>query len=160
MSARSPFAIATAAAEATPAPTPGFAAQLYVDGIAHAGNTDYVAIKSRDPDNKQPLIFLEVGKTNPDGLKVERVSWSKELGKSTVDVSKAGEKATLEFDEQSLKGVAAAAAPPGPPACPSQTCRTPECQCPEGRRISQCQTASRHTTVSTRSSPASQGPLG
>jgi hypothetical protein len=116
MSARSPFAIATASAAATAAPTPGFAAQLFVDGVAHVGKTDYVAIKSRDPD--QPaVIFLEVGKTSTDGLKVERVTWSTEMGKSTVDVSKAGEKATLEFDEQTVKAVAAAAAaaPPGPP---------------------------------------------
>ena len=54
MSARSPFAVATAAAAATAAPTPGFASQLYVDGIAHVGKTDFVAIKSRDPDAARP----------------------------------------------------------------------------------------------------------
>jgi hypothetical protein len=118
MSARSPFAIATAAAAATPAATPGFAAQLYVDGVAHVGKTDFVAIKSRDPE-QQAVIFLEVGKSNADGLKVERVSWSNTLGKSTVDVSKAGERATLEFDEQNLKNAtAAAAAPAGQPGMP------------------------------------------
>jgi hypothetical protein len=96
MSASSPFAIATAAA--TAAPTPGFAAQLFIDGVAHVGKSDFVAIKSRDPDN-QKVIFLEVGKTTEDGLKVERIKWSDEMGKSTVDVSKAGEKATLVFDQ-------------------------------------------------------------
>jgi hypothetical protein len=116
MSARSPFAIATAAAAPTAAPTPGFAAQLYVDGVAHVGKSDFVAIKSRDPD-QQNVIFLEVGKSNADGLKVERIMWSNEMGKSTVDVSKAGERATLEFDEQTVKSVAttAAAAPPNQP---------------------------------------------
>jgi hypothetical protein len=110
MSARSPFAIATAAAPASAAPTPGFASQLYVDAVAHVGKTDFAAIKSRDPA-QQTVIFLEVGKSNPDGLKVERVNWSNEMGKSTVDVSKAGERATLEFDETAIKN---AAAPPNP----------------------------------------------
>jgi hypothetical protein len=100
MSARSPFAVATAAAAPTAAPTPGFAAQLYVDGMAHVGKTDFVAIKSRDQD--KAAIFLEVGKSTPDGMKVERVKWSSEMGKSTVDVAKGGEKATLAFDEQQI----------------------------------------------------------
>jgi len=101
MSARSPFAVASAAAAPAAAPTPGFAAQLYVDGMAHVGKSDFVAIKSRDPD-KPASIFLEVGKSTPDGMKVERVKWSSEMGKSTVDVAKGGEKATLAFDEQQI----------------------------------------------------------
>lgn len=111
MSARSPFAIATASSAPTAAPTPGFAAQLYVDGVAHVGSTDFVAIKSRDPD-KQSVIFLEVGESSRDGMKVERVKWSDEMGKSTVDVSKAGEKATLIFDEAQMKTIAVAPAQP------------------------------------------------
>jgi hypothetical protein len=111
MSARSPFAIATAPTAAA-APTPGFAAQLFVDGVARVGKTDFVAIKSRDP-GQRALIFLEVGQSNSDGLKVERVSWSPEMGKSTVEVSKAGETATLEFDEQTVKNAAAPGGPPG-----------------------------------------------
>jgi len=114
MSAKSPFAVASAGA-ATAAPTPGFAAQLYVDGVAHVGKTDFVAIKSRDAD-KPAAIFLEVGGTTNDGLKAERVHWSDELGKSTVDVTKAGEKATLLFDEQTVKNPPpGAVAPPGQP---------------------------------------------
>jgi hypothetical protein len=116
MSAKSPFAVATASSAATAAPTPGFAAQLYVDGVAHVGKTDFVAIKSRDPD--QPaVIFLEVGKSAPDGMKAERVQWSDEMGKSTVDVSKNGEKATLIFDEAQLAKNASAvpAVMPGQP---------------------------------------------
>lgn len=116
MSAKSPFAVATASAAATAAPTPGFAAQLYVDGVAHVGKTDFVAIKSRDPD--QPaVVFLEVGKSTNDGMKVERVQWSDEMGKSTVDVSKNGEKATLVFDEAQMAKNASAvpAIMPGQP---------------------------------------------
>lgn len=58
MSQKSPFAVATATTT-TAAPTPGFAAQLYVDGIARIADTDYVAIKSRDQD--KPTLFLAVG---------------------------------------------------------------------------------------------------
>jgi hypothetical protein len=109
MSAKSPFAVASAAAAPTAAPTPGFAAQLYVDGVAHVGKSDFVAIKSRDPE-KPSVIFLEVGESTDDGMKIERVQWSDEMGKSTVDVSKGGEKATLIFDEQQMAQNAGAAA--------------------------------------------------
>jgi hypothetical protein len=105
MSAKSPFAVASATA--APAATPGFAAQLYVDGVAHVGNSDFVAIKSRDPGNPA-AIFLEVGESTQDGMKVEGVRWSDETGKSTVDVSKAGERATLAFDQATIKTAAAA----------------------------------------------------
>lgn len=101
MSAKSPFAVATAGADAGAAPTPGFAANLYVDGVSHLLNKDWVAIKSRDPDDQQ-VIFQEVGTTTPDGMKVVSVKWSSETGKSTVDVTKGGEKATLTFDESQI----------------------------------------------------------
>jgi hypothetical protein len=100
MSARSPFAISTASS-AVAAPTPDFAAQLYIDGVGHVGNADFVAIKSRDPTNHK-VLFLQVGKSSADGLTVERVIWSDQTGKSTVDVSKAGEKATLIFDQAQM----------------------------------------------------------
>jgi hypothetical protein len=112
MSARSPFAVATAAA-ANAAPTPGFAAQLYVDGVATVGSMQFVGIKSKDPDQPNPM-FLQVGKTSDDGMKVEDVKWSDEIGKSTVDVSKGGEKATLLFDEATVKS-AGSSAPQMPP---------------------------------------------
>jgi len=98
MSARSPFAVATAGAASTAVPTPDFAAQLYVDGVAHIGQADFVGIKSRDAE-KGTAIFLQVGDSTDDGMKVERVTWSDRRGKSTVDVSKGGKKATLIFDE-------------------------------------------------------------
>ena len=113
ISTRSPFTVATAAAPVAAA-TPGFAAQLYVDGVGRIGTNDYVAIKSRDPDQPN-VIFLEVGKSTDDGLKVERVTWSNEMGKSTVDVSKGGERATLSFDEAQIAKNATAAADNEPP---------------------------------------------
>jgi hypothetical protein len=115
MSTKSPFAVASATGAATAAPTPGFAAQLYVNGVVHLGRTDYAAIKSRDPD-QLTAVFLAVGETSPDGLKVEKIHWSDEMGKSTVDVSKNGEKATLIFDEQQM----AKNAPPVPAGMPGQ----------------------------------------
>ncbi len=90
MSARSPFAIASATAHVGAAATPGFAAQLYVDGVAHVGQSDFVAIKSRDPESPT-AIFVEVGKSTNDGITVNRVNWSAETGKSTVEVTKGGE---------------------------------------------------------------------
>jgi hypothetical protein len=113
ISAHSPFAVATATAAATAAPTPGFAAQLYADGVAHVGDVDFVVIKSRDPD-QQNVLFLPVGGTSTDGIKVERVNWSAEMGKSTVEVSKGNEKATLEFDEAAMKTATQSAPPPIP----------------------------------------------
>jgi len=100
MCTRSPFAVATAAA-AVAAATPGFATELFVDGVAHVGTSDFVAIKSRDMD-KGAAVFLEVGQSTEDGIKIERVRWSDEMGKSTVEVSKGTEKATLVFDEAQM----------------------------------------------------------
>ena len=112
MSSRSPFTVSTATAG--PAPTPGFAAQLYVDGVAHLGKTDFVAIKSKDADNPK-VLFLEVGKSSDDGMKVERIQWSEQMGKSTVDVSKGGERATLVFDQAQVASQPPNLVPPGMP---------------------------------------------
>ncbi len=119
MSAKSPFGVATAVSSPTAAATPGFAADLYVDGVAHVGAVDYVAIKSRDPD-KHDSLFLQVGDVSPDGLKVEGVEWSDQMGRSKVDVSKNGEKATLQFDQaQIVKGADAGGGMlPGQPGIP------------------------------------------
>jgi hypothetical protein len=111
MSAKSPFAVATAQAAATAAPTPGFAAELYVDGVSHIGKDDFAAIKSRDPDKPTPL-FLAVGASGTDGMKVDAVHWSDDMAKTTVDVSKNGEKATLVFDQAQLAKNANSAPPP------------------------------------------------
>jgi hypothetical protein len=99
--AKSPFAVPTVTA-AAPAATPDFAMQLYVQGVAHMGAKDFVAIKSRDL-NKPVTLFVAVGDSTSDGMRVDGIRWSDVSGKSTVDVSKAGEKATLEFDEATLK---------------------------------------------------------
>lgn len=106
MTTRSPFAVATAAAPQAAA-TPGFAVDLYVDGVAHLGQTDFVAIKSRDM-SKPVAMFVAVGDSTADGMRVDGIRWSDETGKSTVDVSKAGEKATLQFDGATMQQSAGA----------------------------------------------------
>ncbi|MGA3169724.1 MAG: hypothetical protein ABSE62_01815 [Chthoniobacteraceae bacterium] len=102
MSQKSPFAVATAVA-AAPAPTPGFASQLYINGIARVGDVYYVAIKSRDGDPNKPTMLLQIGQPSPDGMEVKSVNWSDVVGKSTVDVTKDGEDATLAFDEDQIE---------------------------------------------------------
>jgi hypothetical protein len=102
MSGHSPFAVATASAPEAAA-TPGFAAQLYVDGVVQVGTKEFAAIKSRDTTDMPNTLFLAVGATSNDGLKVEAVNWADEVGKSTVEVSKGGERALLSFDEATVK---------------------------------------------------------
>ena len=138
MSAKSPFAVASATAGANAAPTPGYAAQLYVQGVSQIGKKNFVAIKSRDPD-QQSGYFLEVGGTSADGLKVESVNWSDKMGKTTVDVSKAGEKrATLTFDEAQMAKNATA----GPAMIPGQPgIRLPTLPGQGGRLVFHFQTA-------------------
>jgi hypothetical protein len=110
LGARSPFAVATSPAAPAPAATPDFAAQLYADGVARIADTDYVAIKSRDPDDPA-AVLLRVGESTEDGIKIERIDWSNETGRSTVEVSKNGEKATLGFDQAQMKTVIVAPQP-------------------------------------------------
>jgi hypothetical protein len=100
MCAKSPFAVATAAA--TAAPTPGFATHLYVGATWRALGKDWVAIKDRE-SQQAPPICLEVGTTGTDGMRVEAVHWSEATARTTVDVSKNGEKFTLAFDEELMK---------------------------------------------------------
>ena len=107
---KSPFFVATTGPASAPEANPGFAADLYVDGVAHVGQTDFVAIKSRDPE-KRTAIFLQLGSHTADGLTVERVQWSDTMGKSTVDVAKGGEKAILVFDESQLANRSVATQP-------------------------------------------------
>ena len=114
MRVRSPFSVASASAAATAAPTPGFAAQLYIEGVATDGPKEFVAIKSRALDDKSNVMYLEVGGTSDDGMKVESMQYSAEMGKSTVTVSKGGERATLHFDEDQIaKGGDAGGGAPG-----------------------------------------------
>jgi hypothetical protein len=123
MSAKSPFSVATANGPAA-APTPGFAAQLYLNGLGNIGGKDYAAIKSRDPD-KPGVIWLKVGEPNTDGMKVERVQISDDPGKSTADVVLNGERATLTFDQAQLHAGPPAGAMPGAPNMPGGAIQLP-----------------------------------
>ena len=116
---KSPFALATPVV-AAPA-TPGFAASLYVTGIAKIGNADFVSISSRDQQSKFSLLSGEQGK---DDISLVSVEWSDQIGKSKVTIKKGAEFAVLEFDQAALAAQPAQpVAPPlpmggGPPGMP------------------------------------------
>lgn len=98
MKERSPFALATAVAPA--APTQGsFAANWFVSGIGRLGDSDFVAIKSRDLSTQ----FTLCGREPLNGVSVASVTWSEVIGKSTVILQKGTETAKLEFSESQLR---------------------------------------------------------
>jgi hypothetical protein len=96
---KSPFAVATAAAPG-PAPTPSFAANLYLSGLAKIGDREYASISTRDQTGK---ISLFVGDTASDGLQLVNVQWADAIGKSKVTVKKGSEFAVLEYDQAILQ---------------------------------------------------------
>jgi hypothetical protein len=106
---RSPFAPATAVVAATPQAS--FAANWYVSGVARIGDDNFVTIKSRDNTTQFTLFANEpVG-----GVTLASVSWSDQVGKSTVVLCKGTETARLEFNEAQLRAPAATAgASPAP----------------------------------------------
>jgi hypothetical protein len=104
--AHSPFSLAT---EAPPAPAPqaSFAANWFVSGIGRIGDADYVTIKSRDQSQEFSLYGREI---NVNSVALVSVTWSDNVGKSTVILRKGTETARLEFNEAELRAV------PPPPA--------------------------------------------
>jgi hypothetical protein len=95
---RSPFAIATAAAE--PAPTPNFAKDLYVANAARSKDGDLVTIASSADKN-----FKKYLKTNEpeEGYSITNIEWSEKVGATKVTISKDGQTATLTFNEALLR---------------------------------------------------------
>jgi hypothetical protein len=112
MSAKSPFAPATPVVAAPV--TPGFAANLYVTGVAKIGDQDYVSIASRDA--QQPRFSLLTGETSssPEGITMLSVEWSDQIGKSKVNIKKGNESAVLEFDQATLQSSAVQVSPQMP----------------------------------------------
>ena len=110
MALKSPFAPATPVVAA--APVPGFAANLYVTGVAKIGDQDYVSIASRD--QQQPRFSLATGETSgsPDGITVLSVEWSDQIGKSKVNIKKGTEFAVLEFDQATIQNSSPQISPP------------------------------------------------
>jgi hypothetical protein len=110
MMARSPFALATPVAPPT---APGFAANLYVTGLAKVDGRDFVSISSRDLQTKLSILS---GDPAGDGISLVSVQWSDELGKSKVTLRKGAETAVIGFDEMAIKSalVPNIAAPPQP----------------------------------------------
>jgi len=109
MSARSPFALTTAAA---PVQTQGsFAANWFVSGIARLNDEDFVSIKARDLSAQFSLFGRETHPQN--GVALASVNWSDAIGKSTVILRRGTETAKLEFNEAELRQPATTAAPKG-----------------------------------------------
>lgn len=107
---KSPFAPATAATPPPPS-APGFAANLYVTGVARIGNRNFVTVLSRDQQSRFSLLE---GEKSPEGIEVSKVEWSDEVGKTRVHLKKGKETGVLEFDQALLqKGVAGATAAAG-----------------------------------------------
>ena len=107
---KSPFSLASTAA-ATPPPQPSFAANWFVSGIGHIGESDFVVIKSRDLSTQFSLFADESDPTT--GVTLASVSWSEIAGKSTVILRKGTETALLEFNQAELR-MAPAVAPASP----------------------------------------------
>ena len=110
---KSPFAPATAAP--TTAPTPGFAANLYVTGMAKMGDRDFVSIASRDQSTRFSLF---TGDTNSQDIQLVSVQWSDAIGKSKVTVKKGNEFGVLEYDQALIQKAAAMQPPPPIPGAP------------------------------------------
>ena len=135
MMARSPFALATAVA---PPAAPGFAANLYVTGLAKLDSRDFVSISSRDLQTKFSLLS---GETSADGITVISVQWSDDVGKSKVTVRKGSETAVIGFDEMAMKNPGPGGpAPQQPPQFPQRPAVIPQIPRPVQQTFTQPQT--------------------
>lgn len=94
---RSPFAVATAAAPA--GTTPDFARDLYVANAAHSVNGDFVTIASTTDKNLKEYLNT---KDTVDGYSISNIQWSDRVGETKVTIAKAGQFATLTFNEALL----------------------------------------------------------
>ena len=95
---KSPFAPPSVAPVV--AAVPGFAANLYLSGLAKIGDRDFVSISSRDQAVKWSLF---AGESNVDGIQLVSVQWADAVGKSKVTVKKGTEFAVLEYDQALLQ---------------------------------------------------------
>ena len=103
---RSPFAVATAVA--LPDATPDFAKDLYIANAAHSTEGDMVTLmSSADHNFKKYLTTREP----VDGYNIAQIEWSADVGKTKVTISKAGQFATLTFNQSLLSQSAPAGRP-------------------------------------------------
>jgi len=139
MVSNSPFTLATPVAK--PAEVNPFQ-NYYVTGLSKLEGKDCVFLSTRDGQNRYTLFAGEQG---PDGLIIDRVEWSEEMGRSKVHLRRgtgagvAGEAGVVEFDQAQIqRPVAAAPAPmPNAPGQPNRPTlppgfrnRTPDGQTP------------------------------
>ncbi len=106
---KSPFALATPS-EPAEAPTPPFAANLYVSGIAKIGEGDLVTVRTRDQSQSFSISASDSG---PDGITLVNVQWVEQVGRSKVTLRKGTETAVIEFDQSVIQKPAAPIPMPG-----------------------------------------------
>jgi hypothetical protein len=118
---RSPFAVATEAAQ--PAATPDFAKDLYIANAAHSPEGDMVTLASTADHNFKKYLTT---REPVDGYSIANIEWSDRVGETKVTISKDGNFATLTFNQALLhqSGPNAASAPrtftpPAPGMVPS-----------------------------------------
>jgi hypothetical protein len=91
-----PFALATPVAAVA---APGFAANMYLTGVAKIGSQNFVTIATRD---QPPAHFSLTPGETADGISLVSVEWSEAVGKSKATIKKGTEFATLEFDQATM----------------------------------------------------------
>src|SRR5205809_6094851 len=94
---QSPFAIASAVA--APAATPDFAKDLYIANAARSQDGDMVTIASTSDHNFKKYLTT---KEPVDGYGIANIEWSDKVGGTKVTIRKAGDFATLTFNQALL----------------------------------------------------------
>lgn len=110
MKQSSPFALATPAAEKAEA---NFARDMFISGIARIGEKNLVSITTQDKTKSYTLI---TGDPPIEGMALLDVNWNDQLGKTTVQIKKGEEFATLQFNEMVVRAPAAMTVVPSPQA--------------------------------------------
>jgi hypothetical protein len=105
----SPFAVATAPALASQAPS--WSKDLYVANAAHTLEVDLVTLMSVSDKNVKEYLTTE--KPNDHGYGIANIEWSEDPGATKVTISKDGQFATIGFNE-ALASQPNAGMPAGP----------------------------------------------
>lgn len=110
MATKSPFVLATPAAEPEKAPEPMFTDNMFVKGVG----MDFVVVQRAGDD--QPIRLWGHEKDLATNIFVKEIKWSERPGFTRVVLEKDGKTGEVGFNENELK-----AAPPPPPPGPNGT---------------------------------------
>lgn len=95
---RSPFAVASAPAQAST--KPGWSKDLFIANAAHTPEVDLVTIMSLSDKNFKEYLSTE--KPNERGWGIANIEWSDSPGATKVTISKDAQFATIGFNETLL----------------------------------------------------------